>query len=222
MPRLFLGSFLSPEQQAAFAKLPQMNSSLADDWHCHVRWVNAGKLHLTWLFLGHVDEAVVAELPPAAAHLLKDFRLDQPLSLIFDRLEAWSVRRSPRHVVLTAGQPSSPFLELAAMVRKGLRHFAADDSKEQASKTLLPHITLMRLSPAGSTQATLPTSLATDDSHPLRSRQKKQVDQLDYRKIKGLSDLLPLIQNLGVISLIESYDQAGSHTYRILKNFPLA
>src|SRR6516165_8558522 len=173
MPRLFLGSFLSEEQQAAFARLPEINSKLASEWHCQIRWVKATKLHLTWLFIGHVEETVSLKLTQAAGELLKGLRLECPISIIFDRLEAWSVRRSPRHVVLTAGQPSSQFLDLATRLRTGLRQFGAEDAKDQAKKSFLPHITLMRLSPEANRQATLPTHLAADSTHPLQGHKKK-------------------------------------------------
>jgi hypothetical protein len=80
----------------------------------------------------------------------------------------------------------------------------------------------MRLSPFGKEHATLPVDSTTEKDHPLRHRRKMESDQLDCQQIKGLSELLPLKQNLDVVSLIESYSEVDSHRYRILKNFPFS
>ncbi|PWT97122.1 MAG: hypothetical protein C5B53_08495 [Candidatus Melainabacteria bacterium] len=221
MPRLFLGSFLSSEQQAAFGFLKHVNGGLGNEWHCQVRWVAAEKLHLTWLFVGHLQEQAGLDLKEAIGQLMKGIHLSGELSLSFDRLEAWSVRGSPRHVVLVPGQPDEQFVALAEHLRRGLTRFIAEDSKKQASHPLVPHITLMRLSPHGHERASLPLTFAVESDHPLQHRRKMEADHLDFRQIKGLPELLPLKQKLDVLSLIESYSQADSHRYRILKDFPL-
>jgi 2'-5' RNA ligase len=221
MPRLFLGSFLSNEQQIAFARLKGANSGLDNEWNCHVRWVAAEKLHMTWLFIGHVNEDTSLSLQGTIGPLIQELQLRERLYLPFERLEAWSAQGSPRHIVLVPDRIDSQIVHLAEKLRNGLGRFVAGDSKKQASHALVPHITLMRLSPHGKERAKLPVTWASDSDHPLRHRRKMEADRLDFRQIKGLAELLPLKQKLDVVSLIESYSQADSHRYRILKDFPL-
>jgi 2'-5' RNA ligase len=221
MPRLFLGSFLTTEQQSAFAHLKEINCSLDGQWQYQIRWVNSSKLHLTWLFLGQVELAENPELLEKVSGLLAANQLERPLSITYDRLEAWSVQAAPRHLVLTPSQPSKQFLELAQQVRDGLGDFVANQAKQQASKELKPHLTLMRLNSFYSGRAEGQNS-PDENGHPLSSQREMRANELSYLKIVGLADLLPLVHKLETISLIESYNDGDSHKYRILKQFPLS
>lgn len=222
MLRLFLGSFLSQTQQNAYAQIRESNQDLSDRWQCQVRWVGLDKLHMTWLFLGLVEESHVPKISQVISSLLEKTLPQAPLSLTYDRLEAWLVRGQPRHVVLTPSKPEEGFLALADKLRGALTAYVAPDSLAQASRELKPHLTLMRLSPLSAQLAHLPITHQAEEEHPLRGSKRLNSRLLDSSEIEGLVRFVPLIQNLDKLCLVESRSVAGSHQYVILKNFVLS
>jgi 2'-5' RNA ligase len=225
VPRLFLGTFLSKEQQVALHKVRAKNQDLASKWGCQVRWVNHDKLHLTWIFFGEVEEAKVAELKDAVNLAVKDNCLDVPLSLSLDRLEAWSVRGAPRHMVLVPRAPVATFLLLANSVRNKLKEFVETKTAEQAKSDLRPHVTIMRLQKHDHVKPNLPQlagpHLASESGgHPLSGKTK--VSEIDYCQIDGFQKILPVNLDISHVSLIESQFGPDGTQYRILRDYPVA
>lgn len=145
--RLFVGTFLSPNQQESLGHLAEHKTELESQWHCRVRFVKPNKLHLTWLFLGDVD---IARIPRIEAKLQVISEASQALLMNYDQVEFWPSAKSPRMVVLTPGVIPASVQEMASLVAKQLEVYVS----KPINHNYRPHITLARLerdSLAGST-----------------------------------------------------------------------
>lgn len=194
--RLFVGTFLSAEQQTTLGTLSDCRSKLSEAWHRKLRFVRAEKLHLTWLFLGNVAKT---EIPNVISELTPLLSEQEALQVKFDQIEFWPNAKKTHVIVLTASHIPNEVAELANRINHSLGKFMTQTSKQESRREIFrPHITIIRLDPNFSDK----TSLTIPDWLPL-------------------NQLLPLVHEIKNISLIESHLGAGTDDYQVLQNFPL-
>ncbi|HEY9786244.1 MAG TPA: RNA 2',3'-cyclic phosphodiesterase [Candidatus Obscuribacterales bacterium] len=199
--RLFVGTFLPASAQESLESLTTANQSLGELWQHKLRWVKRAKLHITWLFLGNVDQSLIPALSEAIEKCVFAFasaHKGEHLTIEYDRIECWPSQKKPRLIVLTPSHPQRPIIELGKQIRSHLAHFA----EQEEDKEFRPHVTLARA------QATLVKG------SPLAARKASVSD------IKSPSGLFPLKQEISEISLIESHLGAGDQ-YEEIARFEL-
>jgi 2'-5' RNA ligase len=220
MPRLFLGTYLAPKQKESLCSLFDGNDDLAERWQCRIRSVQPAKLHLTWMFLGEVEESLRERLIEAIAEALSG--APSPGTMVLDRLQVWFVKGAPRHLVLTPSGVASEFLNLIEHLRRQLIDFVAPDYRAQAKSRFRPHVTLMRFEKADKMADSMPIMRKAPDQHPFARSGSLRSKELESDAIRGMNDVLPLYLKLGDVELIESKSEKGVHSYHSLNIFPLS
>ncbi len=191
--RLFVGTFLTPEQQQALGSLKGHRDDLSRLWHRKLRFVNSLKLHMTWIFLGDVEEENLAAVTEALAEATTGRKRS---AIVYDGIDFWPSPGKPRQLVMTSRAVPDEMVALAGEIRRSLKPFAArpDD------RAFRPHITLLRFDSAPGAHARGRLSLP-EDLH--------------------LERVLPLAHKIDDVSLIESHLGSGQDEYEVLKSFPL-
>lgn len=138
--RLFVGTFLRPDQQQKLGQLKEYDAQLSKLWERKVRLVNGKKLHLTWLFLGSVEETLVDEIGEKLAAIAREV---QPLSITYGGTEFWPSAKSARLLVLIPHMVAPEIYTLANRIKSALRQYEYREEK----RIYKPHITLARLEP---------------------------------------------------------------------------
>jgi len=77
LKRLFLGTFLPDEDKLRLKEVQNANENLPERFRAKVRWVNDQKLHLTWLFLGNLEEDAIERLQQKIAFALEHYQSDE-------------------------------------------------------------------------------------------------------------------------------------------------
>jgi 2'-5' RNA ligase len=220
MSRLFLGTFLAEEDKKRLDAVQKANHDLDGRWHCRARWVQPAKLHLTWLFLGNVEESRVAKLEEAVEQSRSI--VEGPLELVYDHMEVWFARGLPRHLVLASAQLPEKLVKSIEHLRKHLIDFVAEDYKAQARDQIRPHVTLVRFHKLNDERPRLPLEAESSGDHPFAHKRKLRVKELPAHSINGMEKLLPIRHLLENVALIASNQEEGTHAYSIVKLFPLA
>jgi 2'-5' RNA ligase len=73
MVRLFVGTFLQAAERDQIAELPAQFPQLSQIINRKIRWVKPKKLHMTWLFLGEVEEALIGTINQKLEKCVADF-----------------------------------------------------------------------------------------------------------------------------------------------------
>lgn len=157
--RLFVGTFLQAEDQARLGVLKASAPRLSAFWERKLRFVLPAKLHLTWLFIGEVDEDAANEASARLADALKSFRR---LSLSYDRAVFWPSPRGPRQFVLLAETVPPEVLAMAQAISSSLKWLAGKDDRP-----FVPHITLLRFGPGHRRALAVPEWLQIADLLPV-------------------------------------------------------
>ena len=97
MPRLFIGTFLSPNQQDKLGHLQDYGQRLESCWQRKIRWIKTKKLHLTWVFLGEQNQENIPEL---VALLSNTLRKKQAMSINYEQVEFWPTVRKLDYLYL--------------------------------------------------------------------------------------------------------------------------
>jgi 2'-5' RNA ligase len=137
VPRLFVGTFLPENDRAALLVDAESDERLSALWNRKIRWVRPDKLHLTWLFLGKVDDALVPELQLKVAEIFRDA---SPMDLHYSKPTLWPSARNARVFVLEPETVPDQLMQLAERCRKELKPYA-----EKIDLKYRPHITLARM-----------------------------------------------------------------------------
>jgi 2'-5' RNA ligase len=136
--RLFVGTFLSPADQARIAELHTYGDRLSEHWHRRVRWVQQQKLHLTWLFLGHVEDRHTEEIKEKLQEVA---RRHAALRLVYTDAVFWPNAKAARMMVLVPNAVTEEVYALASDVKKSVGQF----QQRPEARKYRPHITLLRL-----------------------------------------------------------------------------
>lgn len=186
MPRVFVGSFLSPEDQQRLVRFTERNTHLSQAWGRKIRWVRSEKLHMTWLFIGSVEDAHVPNIQHDLRRTIENFLRTTALASIdlsFTRAEIWPNKRKPRQLVLVTDVIPPVVSDVARDIKKALRSYITEEQKEKDDRPYRPHITLGRF------------DQPNRGSHPAAL----EISLIDA------TDILPLGQHFRTISLIESF-----------------
>lgn len=140
MPRLFVGTYLGSQEAkrihtntgSFIEALGQSRPSL------RVRATGEKKLHLTWAFLGDVDEALAVPDSPLCLDIARLAQSIPATSLAFDTFEVWQ-----GVLVVTAGSAETlSFSARVEAVRQKLKIYSPSLTAEKRPFT--PHITIAR------------------------------------------------------------------------------
>jgi len=97
-----------------------------------VKWTKEANLHITLLFLGHVDEESLIEICQKVREVASS---EDVFDIEFDEIELFPSPGEPRMVALT-GQHNKQLLAIHEKIEKELNIFTS------SKKTFRPHITL--------------------------------------------------------------------------------
>ncbi|HEY9791818.1 MAG TPA: RNA 2',3'-cyclic phosphodiesterase [Candidatus Obscuribacterales bacterium] len=138
--RLFVGTFLSAHDQQLLDQLRETDARLAQLWQRKLRWVHGKKMHLTWLFLGHVGEHHIDEIKKRLATIAAQH---PPTRLDYNQSEFWPSPKYARLLVLTPRVVPDEVYSLERDILTALREYLQKEEKRKYQ----PHITLMRIEP---------------------------------------------------------------------------
>lgn len=207
MPRLFIGTFLNREDQRKLAVLPSDNEHLENLWQRKPRWVKPAKLHITWLFLGSVEDSLVAKVGSTLHKIIYErYKMQneedrQDLFMEFNKPEVWPNSRKPRLIVI-ANKPIPREVEsLSRTIRTGLIPFYTEQTEKEHNQDFKPHVTLLRL------DRRIETPAEKLDIHRVETR-------VDTGAINSLDEALPIRLKVDEVCLVES--QVGGFDYKIL------
>lgn len=99
-----------------------------------MKWTKEANLHITLLFLGHVDEESLPEICLKTRKVTENKNI---FDIEFDTIELFPSASDPKMIALT-GPPSADLLTLHEELEKSLGIFTA------SKKSFRPHITLGR------------------------------------------------------------------------------
>jgi 2'-5' RNA ligase len=234
LKRLFLGTFLPDEDKLRLKEVRDANENLAESFfRSKVRWVNDQKLHLTWLFLGDLEDEVIDKLQSKLVLVLKDYQSNKKellKELLYDHLEIWFARGLPRHLVLAPSFVPPNTLNLIEQIRAHCAEFVHETYQAQAVGKYRPHITLLRFEKAGTREASLPILETpnletpfgdTPGSHPLTPSRKVKTRTMAPDGLHKIASFLPFTHHLSTMAIIESKRDGSSHGYSILRSFDL-
>ena len=218
MPRLFVGTFLSEEGIERLTKLSQDNADLAQAWRAKIRWTHRDKLHITWVFLGEVDESaipnVISDLRKAIGSISPPSR---PLSLVYDRIELWPNEREARLAVLTPRATPDAVFKLDDKIKDAVTKYISPDQQQHELKTFRPHITLLRF-PDGQKRSSAGKSTAqSTDNGPFFRKHSAKVSDFIVE-----SSILPITHEINEVHLIQSTFGGNTHEYTRLATIPLS
>jgi len=197
MARLFVGTFLDADQAAILGNLKDLNSRLSERWQIKARFVPLPKLHLTWLFLGDVEESRIDNLKVDLKAIIDDWKEtkdNHAFQIEYDQLEVWSSLKSPRVLVLESTSECPRAESLNQKISRGLSKYCDRSEKVQRFKRFRPHLTVCRFSPD-------------------RNQRKDDRVKRTFSDFQLPEDFLPLKHHIGTVSLIESRLNAGPNSY---------
>ena len=208
MTRLFIGTFVSERDQDKLAQIRKENAEIGEVWQRKVRWVKAEKMHMTWVFLGSVNQELMHSISDMLSNLvsaeLNRNVNKEPMKISFDHGEIWPDKRKARQIVLRPSELDERILKLGDVLRNGLREFYFEQQKKEERLTFRPHLTLMRIE---------------KQERPAFSR--TPIVSVKLSHVEGLAAALPVVLELDKISLIES--QLGKNAeYKVLHEVAMA
>lgn len=210
MPRLFIGTFLKPQDQQKLAALPGANAHLETLWERKLRWVRPVNLHITWLYLGSVDPTLVSKVSSTLHKIIyqrnkiEEDRGDVVMN--FSKPSVWPNSRKAR-VIVVESQPIGRQVEhLARAIRTGLIPFYSEVTEKEHNQEFKPHVTLMRL------DRRVETPAEKLSFHRVEMR-------VEPTAINSLDEVLPIRLTIENICLVESDGKGGD--YKILDTVSL-
>ena len=131
--RLFIGAPLPQQMMEEILSFQQKHQDVE-----RVRWVSRKNLHVTTLFIGHIEANDLAEIQDTLETLCKDIK---HFGIRFERFCYAPKLRDPK-MIWVRFQREDKFTELVSALRAGLGSFL--DSQE-SRKDPVPHVTIARL-----------------------------------------------------------------------------
>lgn len=236
MRRLFIGSYLSTQQQELLGQLKNYDQRLSAHWHSKLRWVKPIKLHLTWQFLGDVDDSQLDAIKSALENLLT---AQKPLQITYDHPELWPSAKKPRHLVLVPGSNVYSILALGKQIRTALGTLVSKPDNHD----FRPHVTLLRLDNMAKQAALEPPLQSFRDDGIAGYGGERSAAACGVSRITPYSpqlptqtgarasrpqlpewfdlEFLPFTQEIRSINLIESHLGRGADEYETLTQYEL-
>jgi 2'-5' RNA ligase len=175
--RLFVGSFLAETERACLVELRACDQQLSAEWSRRLRWVTAEKMHLTWIFLGHVEEKFVDEICERLNGIAESHR---KTAVDYTDVEFWPSPKLARHLVLTPAKVPAEVLAIAKHTKETLSDYV--DKPE--TRPYRPHVTLLNLDSGPKMSLAIPDYLSIDNCLPLRQNLAK-IDLIESRLGRG-------------------------------------
>lgn len=144
MARLFVGSFLSESGRASVQAIAKDSGHLNQSWNTKIRWVDQSKLHMTWIFLGDIEDAFIPDISAKLAKAVSDCRSETPLELNYDQFELWPNERKARLGVITPSVVPIQIFKIDKILKQELREFLPGGNKQHEKNDFQPHITVLR------------------------------------------------------------------------------
>jgi 2'-5' RNA ligase len=135
--RLFIGTFLPEKDRAALLVDAESAEKLSALWGRKIRWVRPEKLHLTWVFLGGVEEERIPEIEARVSAVLHGFG---PMDIAYAKPTLWPHARNARTFVLQPERAPEDVVRLGETIKRELKEYA-----EKLDIKYRPHITLARM-----------------------------------------------------------------------------
>jgi len=207
--RLFIGTFLEPPERAAIERFQIGNANRQLNQSATINWTLPTKLHITWCFLGDVDEKNIAAVKNGIESALEEIKAlrsqESTCPLItFSRIAFWPKSKNPNVIVLrpdkTEAEKATYFVELARLLRAKTANFVTNLSDQ---KEFRAHLTLGRVR-----------------RESLSDENYSEISTLSHLKFQELEQLLPVKVQIKRIELIES-SQKILGGYRSLECFEL-
>lgn len=134
--RLFIASPLRGEAFGALNRLYAQRNQLAARLPWRIKWIPPTQWHLTWLFLGNVEQSRLTAIQTGLRTALSSM---PPVEVTLCDAMIWPSVRKARLIV--CGLNADPGLSrISDAIRQALPDYPAD-------KPFVPHITLARLKP---------------------------------------------------------------------------
>lgn len=175
MTRLFVGSFLADAQELGL-ELQKFAGQIEVSKQASFKAVPTANLHITYQFLGEVDENQLAAIKARLSNLAIDINAALPIAVTYDTLSAWP---SPENARVFVAEPSikpQALMAMGAIIRKNLQELVRIDTAIERNVVFKPHITLFRM----------------------KNLETKPVYQLAVQKFQ------PINQTIEAVDLIES------------------
>ena len=169
--RLFVGTFLPEADKQRLGALKEHGERLGAEWKRKLRFVREDKLHLTWLFLGYVEEQSIDEIKQRLGVLVKG---QGPFHLDYTKGVFWPNARFPGMLVLVPDAVPPAVAEFAALVKKELKEFLQKDEH----RGYRPHITLIRMDSGPRMRMDIPEWFPLSERLPIH-HSIKQVDLIE-------------------------------------------
>lgn len=202
MPRLFVGTFLSPESIDKIIELPDLNSDLGDRWNAKIRWTDKSKLHLTWVFLGEVEKSLIPDVISAVETAITGLKLEtQSLAVNYEKFELWPDERNAKLAVFAPHSVPPELAKIKDAIKGAVSSFIPKSQLKHEFKSFRPHITVLRF-----------------NNEHTRSKNRSPIKGSD---VKLPASLFPIRQSIEDICLIESRLNSTPSTYETLASFPL-
>jgi len=211
MPRLFIATFLSDQEQARFAALPADNEHLEPEWQRKPRWIKPNKLHITWFFLGSVEASLVDQITTTLQKLILQRSRgmangEATFTLEFNKPEVWPSSFRPRLIAIANKPISREAASLSYSIRTALIPFFTEETEQERNQEFKPHLTLLRLD-------------RRDENPTDKLDFNSLTPKVDPKSIRKLPDYLPVKVPIEQICLVES--QVSGHYYKILETVKL-
>ncbi|PZM77614.1 MAG: RNA 2',3'-cyclic phosphodiesterase [Candidatus Melainabacteria bacterium] len=204
MTRLFVGTFLNAEHAALVEELKHMNSQLSQCWQIKARFVPIPKLHLTWLFIGDVEQSRMEDVKKDLQSALAEWKKlgNRSFQIQYDQIEVWPSLKAPRVLVLESTTECLQAESLNKTITEGLSKYLEKSDKVQRFKRFRPHLTVCRFSP--------------DHKQRDAGNVKRSLSDFEIPDV-----LFPLTHEISTVSLIESDLNAGPNGYSSILDFAL-
>lgn len=172
MPRLFVATYLNSDGVKRLQELGRANDHISEKWSMRARWVSPDKLHLTWLFLGEVEDESVDDVSECIGEAVGNFGsrawnsgLDSnnsistsdnsisastsgSVSVAYDHFDLWPSARKARLGVIVPSTVAPEIAELASAISKSLSKFLTVEQRQANDRPFKPHLTVLRLAPS--------------------------------------------------------------------------
>ena len=212
MVRLFVGTFLEPHERNLIAALPEKHVFPESLTNRKIRWISPEKLHMTWVFIGEVQEESIKPIAEALTSSIKEYlklavsKMEVP-SIKFDRIAIWPNKRNARHLVITASRQENAFRQLSHSIRKSMIPFCQGVQEEK----FRPHITLFRIS----------RKILTTSTPDLIAESGFDYNRFASEVMTIKSSIEPLVLRLNSVHLVASHLGSPVDAYQSLHSFSI-
>lgn len=196
MPRVYVGTFLTGGEAARVSQYSLALAQSINQSDAVAKATPLQKLHITWQFLGDLEEVKVQAVKELLQSLAPDIRKMAAPELVieYSKLTLWPQGEAARVVVVTPDIVHKELSQTAKLIREALLPYLNVDNTVERNYKFMPHLTIMRF------------------KEPFNSDCQSMT--------KSFEAIAPVIQRVDSINLIESH-VGNNHTYESLLSITL-